>query len=304
MGNNVSTYFSNVNSNPRNAPPPHPATVAGPRSFNNRSSPSDNTTRTNTAGRISSNVDSSAGVSNAASKNNVSARTGGGAASAIQAASEAASGVTSGFINTYNISGNANVTNNWYDNIHGNSGIFNGLGEYSGRIASAEQRAYERSNNWANTGKSVAGPVGQLAGWLLGKSMRTSFLDNELKNSNFKTLSTTDQTRIDPRDAVTSTVDSSKGHLTTDNKEYQNAAKSLNSPTSSSSSKSESMEMKDMSPPSYQQSATALNSTDSNSSSSSENIEMKNMPSSTSSNTPTVSQDPVPTKPGITPIGV
>jgi len=146
-------------------------------------------------------------VSNGAG--HVNAKSAGGAA-AVQGASEAISGIGTGIQSSWNIGNNSMITNNWFNNISGVNGIYNGQHDRASIQAAAEQRGVDRSNNWTNTGKAVAGPLGMLVGGLIGSFNRDNYINDEVKNANYKTMATTDQEYIDPKEAELSTAKSSK----------------------------------------------------------------------------------------------
>jgi len=130
----------------------------------------------------------------------------GGSAAVIEGAAQAAGGVGSGMQSSWNIGQNANITNNWFNNISGVNGIYNGMHDRASLQASAEQRAIDRSNNWANTGKAVAGPMGQLFGGIGGWLMKNNYTQTEMDKTNFKTQHTTDGKMIDPKQSALSTA--------------------------------------------------------------------------------------------------
>lgn len=129
-----------------------------------------------------------------------------GGADAISAAAQAAEGVGQGIQSSWNIGANASITNNWFNNISGVNGIYNGMHDRASMQAAAEQRSVDKVNNWSSTGKAVAGPVGMLAGSLLGRIMAPAWTKEETSKVNFKTLTDADQKKIDPQQAAISTA--------------------------------------------------------------------------------------------------
>lgn len=129
----------------------------------------------------------------------------GGVGTPVQAAADVASGALSGAQDFAQINNQGQISNHYFQNVTGEFGYYNGMVGRAQMQAAAEGRGVEKANVWATGGKAVAGPIGHLAGLLIGQLSKDSIIDREMKGTNFKTLSTIDGKRIDPRDALTST---------------------------------------------------------------------------------------------------